>query len=95
MREWRNADKEFAGRYARAREDQADAYAERMIREAEGAMGLPSEGVQAKRLLVDTLKWHASKLKPKVYGDSMTLAGDPERPLSPVIVVPPLDPPPS
>jgi hypothetical protein len=37
--------------------------------------------VQRNRLRVDTRKWMLSKMLPKVYGDKLTHAGDPENPL--------------
>ncbi len=52
--------------YARAREDQADYMADVMLTESR------VEGdVQRQRLIVDTMKWVASKLKPKAYGERM------------------------
>lgn len=57
---------QFPVRYARAREDQADALADEMLDVARNAT---EKNTQAKRLLIDTLKWRASKLKPKVYGN--------------------------
>ena len=50
--------------------DQADALADEMLKEARGAT---EKNAQAKRLLVDTLKWRAGKLKPKVYGERIGL----------------------
>lgn len=57
---------QFRVRYARAREEQADALADEMLDVARRAT---EKNTHAKRLLIDTLKWRASKLKPKVYGD--------------------------
>lgn len=37
--------------------------------------------VQRNRLRVDSRKWMAGKLRPKVYGDKMELSGDAENPL--------------
>jgi len=38
--------------------------------------------VNRAKLMVDTRKWHLSKLSPKKYGDKLELSGDPDRPLS-------------
>jgi hypothetical protein len=59
---------EFLEQYAREG-DQADALAEEMLDVARSALrAKSSEEAQGYRLLVDTLKWHASKMKPKSYG---------------------------
>jgi hypothetical protein len=62
---WLNEKPEFAIQYARAREDQAEALADRIIEIAD------DENIDAhhKRIMVDARKWVASKLKPKRYGD--------------------------
>ena len=39
-------------------------------------MGVDSAAVARARLMVDTRKWAASKLKPKKYGDAMQLTGE-------------------
>lgn len=71
VRAWGASD-EFSAAYARARDEQAHALAERVITESRAALGLPSEGVQAKRLEVDALKWLASKIAPRHYGERQT-----------------------
>ena len=43
------------------------------------------DNIARARLRVDTRKWHASKLLPKKYGDSMTHKGDEQAPLIQVI----------
>ena len=61
----------------RAREDQADAHVEEMLDVARQAVNAKSsEEVQGYKLLVDTLKWRASKMKPRSYGDKLTLEGE-------------------
>lgn len=40
-----------------------------------------STAVARNRLRVDSRKWMLSKMLPKVYGDKLELAGDPDRPL--------------
>lgn len=69
IRRWLIERDDFRTRYARARDDQADAlFAEALI-EARGAKGDDANGIQARRLLVDTAKWAAARLAPKRYGD--------------------------
>jgi hypothetical protein len=63
---WLNRHDEFVQQYARAKESQADAYEELMLEVAR-----TEKDVQRARLIVDTMKWTASKLKPKKYGDKV------------------------
>jgi hypothetical protein len=71
---WLAENETFREQYLRARDAQADALADEILDIADGA-GAPvdaAEGanaVQRDRLRVETRKWVASKLKPKVYGD--------------------------
>jgi hypothetical protein len=61
----------------RAREAQADALVDEMLEVARQAVhAKTSEEVQGYKLLVDTLKWRASKMKPRSYGDKLTLEGE-------------------
>lgn len=78
----------FRDQYARAREEQADFYAEQVVEIADEdpATALESSrneddpevirvdgaAVQHQRLRVDARKWYASKLAPKKYGDRVT-----------------------
>lgn len=55
--------------YARARESQADAYADRVIETVENPLLDPNE----KRVRIDAYKWAAGKRKPKVYGDKASV----------------------
>lgn len=59
---------ELISKYAQAREDQADYKHDEMIQVARA-----EPDVNRARLIVDTLKWQASKLKPKVYGDKQVI----------------------
>lgn len=75
--------------YARAREAQADFYAEAIIDiadeeciyvkhgdgddEKEVEVAFDSAAVARNRLRVDARKWYASKLAPKKYGDKLSL----------------------
>ena len=70
VKRWEKAHDEFRDMYARAHEDQADYYAAEMLAIARKTLENPDNAaVQAARLVVDTLKFHAMKLKPKRYGD--------------------------
>jgi transposase-like protein len=55
----------FRKHYTRAREDQADSYADKTIEVAEDKTLDPAD----KRVRIDAYKWAAGKRKPKVYGD--------------------------
>lgn len=77
---WLRTNAEFSLRYARAREDQADYLADELMeisdaaeRDAQiidGKAVIDGFSVQRAKLMIDTRKWAAAKLKPKVYGDS-------------------------
>jgi hypothetical protein len=74
-----NADSD---RYARARDACADALFQKMLDHAAAARDLPAEKVQGARLALDTEKWVIARMKPKMYGDRVALAGDDATPLS-------------
>jgi hypothetical protein len=58
-------------RATRAREGQADMHVEEMLDVArQASQAKTSEEAQGYRLLVDTLKWRASKMKPRATGTS-------------------------
>jgi hypothetical protein len=67
--DWIEADVGRTAQYARAREAQADYFAEEIVELSDMAIGKSSAEVQARRLAVDARKWVASKLLPKKYGD--------------------------
>lgn len=82
----------FLDQYARAREVQADSFADDIITIADdsqydqaydesGKLVNNMEHIQRDRLRVDARKWLAGKLRPKKYGDKLEVGGDPERPL--------------
>lgn len=58
----------FAEQYTRAREDQADTYADEIVRIADSEPD-PNRA----RVRIDARKWVAGKLRPKVYGDKVGL----------------------
>ena len=67
---WVAADGQFASKYARARTAQADTLFDRMeaVEEAVSAGTMDSH---AARVVLDSMRWRASKLAPKVYGDRL------------------------
>jgi len=72
---WLRETPEFAQQYARAREEQADGYADELIDLARKAT---QDNAQAIRVRADVIKWVCSKLKPRKYGDRVDLAVDRE-----------------
>ena len=66
VNKWLAGNKAFSDQYARARERQADYYADEMVYLADTA-----EDVNKARLQIDTRKWIAAKLLPKKYNDRM------------------------
>jgi len=71
IRVWLIEDGEFSVQYARAREEQADFYADEIIDIADTA-----KDANLARLQIDARKWKASKLQPKKYGDKLNLDAD-------------------
>lgn len=69
---WLQENEAFRERYTLAREAQADGEFDQA---KEIAMTATAENVQVARLQVDTIKWRASKLSPKKYGDSVKVEG--------------------
>lgn len=72
--------KSFLEQYTRAREAQADCYADQMFDIATECEADPAK-INKARLEIDTIKWVASKLKPKKYGDKITHSGDEDAPM--------------
>lgn len=67
---WLRDKKDFVDMYARARQVQASFWAEQCLELADKASD--GDSASAQRLKVDTRKWIASKLYPKVWGDNGT-----------------------
>jgi hypothetical protein len=65
---WLEVNEEFRDRYAHARLQQADNYFEQIVDEA-----FSSHDAQIGRLRIDALKWVASKMQPKKYGDKLEI----------------------
>jgi hypothetical protein len=98
--EWLFVHPQFSEQYTRAKEDQADTYADEIIDIADnssadlipgedGKMRVDHEAINRSRLRVDARKWVASKLKAKKYGERVEQlhVGDKDRP----IVLSPID----
>ena len=64
---WLEADEEFRRKYAQAREDQGDWFADKIADLATDDTKEPAD-ITAR---VNALKWLAGKRKPKVYGDKI------------------------
>jgi len=73
VRRWLSQNEEFRAQYAHAREQQADAYADKILTEA-----FDATDASIGRLRMDALKWTASKLAPKKYGDKLAHVGGDE-----------------
>ncbi len=79
MRLWRYRHLEFKGMYSVAKQEQAELYVEELRERARddsndlipGINGLSSNAgaIARHRLIIDTDKWIACKLLPKVYGE--------------------------
>ena len=75
---WLQEHDEFREKYVRARERQADHFADQVHEIAQF-----EEDVNRARVRIDAIKWHTGKLHPRTYGDKShhTLAGDEEKPI--------------
>lgn len=67
---WLTEHSEFSEQYARAREEQADVYADEIVEIAD-AVEPDSAAVSKAKLQIDARKWKAAKLAPKKYGDKV------------------------
>lgn len=85
---WLSKNESFRDQYARAREEQAEAYADEIVQIAdekavvvdvdehgEVEIGLDPANIARNRLRVDARKWVASKLLPKKYGERVEHTG--------------------
>lgn len=63
---WAESSPDARNAYTRAREDQAHTFASKVVQEA-----YSTTDAQIGRLRVDALKWTASKLAPRHYGDNL------------------------
>lgn len=70
---WLSTEAEFAEKYARAREAQADVYSQEIVDIADTAT---NDDYNVARLKIDARKWAASKLAPKKYGDKLNVQAE-------------------
>lgn len=66
---WLDDNRDFATKYARARELQGDAMDEKILEVADACK---PETAAADRVKIDAYKWRAAKLAPKKYGERVT-----------------------
>jgi len=76
IREWADLTPENAAQYARAMEFRADVHADRIEAVAHELLDGTRTDAQAARTAIDALKWTASKLRPKKYGDRVQVDAD-------------------
>lgn len=69
---WLIENDDFQDQYTRARDKQADYFAEEIIEIADSAEA-ESAAVAKAKLQIDARKWAASKIAPKKYGDKQEL----------------------
>ena len=75
---WLNMYPDFLKDYTRARELQADWYADEILKTIDNAPANRDE-IERAKVRAEALKWIASKLKPRRYGDKLDLTSDGER----------------
>lgn len=69
--QWMKDNSDLAEMYARAKEAQADYCADELL-ELSDDLNIPAD---QKKHMLDTRKWIAAKLKPRVYGDRIDISG--------------------
>lgn len=69
---WLRENDELLKQYARAKDDGADSYADKIAEVADGALSGEYDP-QAARVAIDGYKWTAAKLKPRKYGDKQSV----------------------
>lgn len=78
--DWRWKHDEFSRDYARSKMNQAELMAEDLNKTCEVPTFIDSDGIERvdtgrvalQRLKADAIKWQATKLAPKIYGDKVT-----------------------
>ncbi len=84
---WMGDNQQFDDAYARARSMYLEQLADEILELSDEKIPFNDKGstdhglVQQRKNQVDARKWLLSKLKPKKYGDRLTLAGDDDQPL--------------
>jgi Bacteriophage Sf6, terminase small subunit-like len=92
VRRWARNHGEFGDQYAIVRRLGYKKRADELLEIADNASAdwietenghriLDNVHVNRARLMIDTRKWLLSKMLPKVYGDHLTVAGDPDQPI--------------
>ena len=92
VRRWARNHGDFGAKYAVARRLGYEKRADELLEIADdssadwidtddGHRVLNGAHVNRARLMIDTRKWLLSKMLPKVYGDHLTVGGDPDRPI--------------
>jgi hypothetical protein len=76
--QWLDKDAEFARKYARAREIQAEHHNDKIIDIADDPRILADD----KRVRIDARKWAAAKQWPKKYGEKRLIEGNPDAPIT-------------
>ena len=66
---WMSKYPEFETRYREAKQKQVDALTEDILEISKESKGGTSEDIASARLQIETNKWFATKLVPKIYGD--------------------------
>ena len=91
---WRETKPGFGAKYTRAKLEQTQMLADEIIEisdadnmdvsinEETGEWVSDGQVVQRSKLRIETRKWIASKLMPKVYGDKVTHSGDADNPIT-------------
>lgn len=82
--QWMATIEGFSDRYARATQERADLQAERIEEIGQQVLDGDVEP-NAGKVAIDALKWAASKLKPKKYGDRLDLGNADSKPFEVVI----------
>ena len=96
VRRWARNDADFGDQYAIARRLGYEKRADELLEIADGSSAdwietengkriLNTVHVNRARLMIETRKWLLSKMLPKVYGDHVTVAGDPDQPIRHVV----------
>lgn len=68
---WRLEHPEFSEMYAQARQSQADVRADSVYGIAKNCDESSLGSINKAKLMIDSIKWHTSKVLPKVYGDKV------------------------
>lgn len=79
--EWLDKHEEFRTKCARARELQADAWADQQLDVVQDVLAGKVDP-QAGKVAISTYQWLGSKQAPKKYGERLELAGDKDAPLT-------------